>query len=191
MALRRLSNSSIQTNGKSSKLWDQTTFQSGMFAIATVALTSTQTSIAFDNIPQNYTHLQIRATTVTSNASTGAALRFNDDSATTYYRTHAIYGNGSSVSAYNYAGIIYAPNFNGGAATASPGGAILDILEYSSSAKTKVVRSFDGLDPNVGGAYLGLTSGLWNQTSPITKISFHVTSYLSGTHFALYGIKAA
>jgi hypothetical protein len=189
VALRRLSTSSIQTNGKSSKLWDQTTFQSGMFALATVSLTSTASTIVFDNIPPNYTHLQIRALTVTNSASSGAALRFNDDSETTYYRTHALYGQGSTAEVYGYSGILYAPNFNGGAATTSPGAAVIDILDYASNSKTKVVRSFDGLDTNGSGGFVGLTSGLWNQLSPITKISFNLTSYLAGTHFALYGIK--
>ena len=86
---------------------------------------------------------------------------------------------------------MYVPNFNGGGATTSPGCAVIDILDYTSSTKNKVVKSFDGLDANGSGGYIGLSSGLWQQTSPITKISFHLTSYLSGTHFALYGIKAA
>ena len=156
-------------------------------SLATVTLSASTSSITFAGIPSGYKHLQIRVLSVTNNASSGASLKFNGDTTSTYY-THALYGNGTSASVFTNSTNIYVPDFNGGAATTSPGSAIIDILDYSSNTKNKVVRSLDGYDAN-GSGYIALTSGLYASTAPITSMTFTFSSYLSGTQFALYGVK--
>lgn len=160
--------------------------EGGYDALASVSISTTTSSITFSGIPSEYKHLQIRALTVSNTASTGIAMRFNNDTGANY-KGHGLYGSGSSASVTNTSAI-YAPNFGGGAKTTSPGAAIIDVLDYSSSAKYKTVRSLDGYDAN-GSGYISFNSGLWLNTSPITSISFSLTSFTDGAQFALYGVK--
>lgn len=192
MALRRLSTSSIQTNGKSSKLWDQTTFQSGMFALATVSLTSTASSIEFTGIPANYTHLQLRVVTQASvSGDVDWSLRFNGDTGANYTK-HQLFGNGSAAFATGSASQNQIPGgFTNLTAWSS---SIVDILDYTSTSKNKTVKTLSGSDVN-GSGYVGIRSGVWF-ASPvaITSIQIIPTSGGSGfatySSFALYGIKA-
>lgn len=190
MALRRLSTSSIQTNGKSSKLWDQTTFQSGMFALATVSLTSTASSIVFDGIPSNYTHLQIRSMALMSASDNDYRIQINGDTAANYSR-HFMYADGStsaSGGAANDTKILI--GYNAATYTNSTV-AITDILDYSNTNKYKTVRSLSGVDKN-GGGYVMLHSGSWRNTAAITSITIlpGAGTFNQYSHFALYGIKA-
>jgi hypothetical protein len=204
VALRRLSNSSIQTNGKSSKLWDQTTFQSGMFALATVTLTSAASSISFTNIPADYTHLQIRAMGRDNRPSTwidSIWISFNGDTNGSNYIFHQLGGNGSSSFANSAGGQTGYGGAVGlvGAANISTSFCpnIIDILEYKSSTKNKVVRSIYGFDDNSNGT-IRLGSTLWLNTAPITSLTLvndggSVPSnalFQQYSSFALYGIKA-
>jgi hypothetical protein len=163
-----------------------------MFALATVSLTSTASSIVFDNIPQNYSHLQLRimARTTQAGATDGLRIFFNTD--TTNYRTHALIGNGSSASTADV-GYINIGDTPGATATAGIFGCmILDILDYPSSSKNKVLRTLAGQDQNGSGSSR-LLSGLWFGTpTAITKIilnSANDANLAIGSHIALYGIK--
>jgi hypothetical protein len=196
VALRRLSTSSIQTNGKSSKLWDQTTFQSGMFALATVSLTTAASQVIFDNIPADYTHLQIRM--IARSASTGGSMRldFNSDGTGTNYARQLLMGDGSSASA---------SLANGDSVTAAIGdfpvssstsntfsGYIVDILDASKTNKNKAIRSLSGHDLN-GSGMIQMRSALWMSQTAITKIRIYegaASNFAANSHFALYGIKA-
>jgi len=200
VALRRLSTSSIQTNGKSSKLWDQTTFQSGMFALATVSLTSTASSIVFSGIPVNYTHLQLRITARMNRADSadGLTVRLNSDT-NSNYASHTVRGDGSSsgVEASSSSSYIYmTPDMAADSASANIYGvAIIDILDYTSTTKTKTFRCLAGNDRNGSGA-VGLNSGLWLKSpiETVTNITLggrYGSGFISGSHFALYGIKSA
>ena len=191
MALRRLSTSSIQTNGKSSKLWDQTTFQSGMFAIATVSLASATSTISFDNIPSNYTHLQVRALCLNTGQD-NLSMYFNADTTGANYRDHQFGANGQgSGYAYSNAGVNSYGATIGITSQTTPAGNIIDILDYASATKTKTSRALGGVDRN-GAGNIQLYSHLWTTSNaPITKITFTVGTYpfQANTHFALYGIK--
>ena len=92
MSIKRLSGAGL-TTPKSNKLWDQTTFQSGMFALATVTLTSTASSIIFSGIPSTYTHLQLRIlgrSDSSGNSSEALRMQLNGQTATSYYTNHLL-----------------------------------------------------------------------------------------------------
>lgn len=158
------------------------------------------TDVTFSNITGTYQHLQLRALvreTNRSDANSDLALQFNANSTAADYAIHFLVGNGVSTSAGAETG-----RGNVGAyramtadnATASVfGAAIIDILDYASSSKNKVVRSFQGYDQN-GAGLGGMTSGLWLSTNAITSIKVF-SHYSPGklaqySHLALYGIKA-
>jgi hypothetical protein len=194
VALRRLSTSSIQTNGKSSKLWDQTTFQSGMFALATINLTSAAASVTFSGIPADYKHLQIRAITRNSSANTSdnwSLMEFNSDTTASNYYMHRIYGSGSTraAEASNNPYAFLTLNNNNTANVFSS--TIIDILDYSNTNKYKTMRNTTVWDAN-GSGYVSFLSGLWKNTSAVSIITIKagVNNFTQYSSFALYGIKA-
>jgi len=195
VALRRLSNSSIQTNGKSSKLWDQTTFQSNMFALATVSLTSTASSVTFSDIPANYTHLQIRGAFTATGADQNVVIQVGNNTIDTgnNYSNHIVLNNNGTViassstsaSSMNFLGLWYGASSNSTF--------IIDCLDYSKTNKNKTFRSLFGNENNTSGQ-VGIGSGLWMNQSAITTITIKASSaqsFNANSHFALYGIKVA
>jgi len=174
-----------------------------MFALATVNLTSTQTSITFSGIPADYTHLQIRYGLAQGAPGTGATnfpLRFNSDSTSGNYKNHELKGNGASATA------------NAGSLTTSieiPGryaisqdfiqaAGIVDILDYTSTTKIKTIRNLGGFDTN-GAGTVTFSSGLYSpglSTTPaptaITSITITLPMYFYYANgiVALYGIKS-
>ena len=163
-----------------------------MFALATVSLTSTASSIEFTGIPANYTHLQLRVVTKASvSGDVDWSLRFNGDTGANYTK-HQLFGNGTSASATGTASQNQIPGGFTNLTAWSP--SIVDILDYTSTSKNKTVKTLTGTDDN-GSGYVGLRSGVWFATpAAITSIQIIPTSGGSGfatySFFALYGIKA-
>jgi hypothetical protein len=152
-------------------------------------------SIAFNSIPQTYTHLQIRGI---SRSARGAGndpiyIRFNSDSGANY-AWHAIEGTSTAVNAPS------ATSANQGwlwiaADSVSPanvfGATITDILDYTNTNKYKTLKNLGGCDNN-GSGIMTFNSALWMSTSAITSITLTVlsgTNFQQHTQFALYGIK--
>jgi hypothetical protein len=166
-------------------------------SIATVTVGAGGTSsINFTSIPQTYTHLQIRGIFRDNQVSgiNNASLRINGDTASNY-AVHDMYGNGSNALASNgtaRTSINSAPWMtSAGSFSGNFAASIIDILDYTSTSKTKVVRVLQGGENNFSGIVL-VTSGLWNSTSAVTSLTI-----LSGTNTiqqystaALYGIRA-
>lgn len=180
--------------------------QSGVIAtgayesIATVAVGSGGTSsINFNSIPTTYQHLQIR-TFVRDGASNAGStsfwIRFNSDgSGTGIYTYHILSGNGSSASVSNVTSWNQSPAgwspFNSVTANVF-GTSVIDILDYNSTNKTKVVKTLTGFDAN-GSGIVALQSGMRISTDAITSIQIYpgLGPFTQYSHFALYGIKGA
>ena len=166
-------------------------------SIATVSVGGGGASnIEFTSIPATYSHLQIRAIAQTTSCGQFTKMQFNNDTTVANYRSHILYGDGSSVVSNTYTASIFdnipvwANNTGDTANTFSP--AIIDILDYANTNKYKTTRSLDGRENNTIGV-LGYMSGLWMSTSAITSIKFsgYSGNFPQYTHFALYGIKGA
>jgi hypothetical protein len=69
---------------------------------------------------------------------------------------------------------------------------IFDILDYTNTNKYKTVRMLGGVDFN-GSGEVDFMSGLWLNTSAITRIdflpSYQSTQFQQYSSFALYGIR--
>jgi hypothetical protein len=165
-------------------------------SIATFTLATATATITFSAIPQTYTHLQIRATFRESIASVNGDTRwnFNGDTAANYHANHDLYGNGTAAGASQdpTTTLIWGMFGAGNNLTASVFGVgIMDILDYTSTSKTKVTRTLSGYDNN-GSGTISLRSGLWLATpAAITSITIAPDSgnFLTYSSFALYGIK--
>lgn len=171
-------------------------------ALATVTVPSGGlSSITFAGIPSTYTHLQIRAFVKTNRSTYGRDeffLRFNDDSTSSNYSWHTLYGDGGTAAAYAAPTESYidAGYISGGVGTSMFGAAVVDILDYKNPSKYKTTRSLTGHDHNgaIAGihAIVNLNSGLWKSTSAINSIKIAVisgTAFNEYSSFALYGVK--
>lgn len=154
-------------------------------------------SIDFTSIPQTYQHLQIRVLgrSTAADNNNDLMLQVNADTAANY-AWHSLVGTGSAAAASGLASqslpyVAYRA-FTAANATASIfGAAVIDVLDYSSTSKTKVFRALQGHDRN-GAGIGGHTSTLWNSTSAITsvKLTTSASSFAQFSTAALYGLKA-
>lgn len=158
-------------------------------ATFTIGAGGSSSGVTFNNIPQTYKHLQIRM--LVQGTGPDIIAQYNSDTSQSYFR-HYLYGNGSTPNSggntsvsNNWVEFAYTPS------TANVFSAsVTDILDYTSTSKIKVNRSFTGYDTNSAGNII-LYSGAWNSTAAITSIligSFS-GSLNQNTHIALYGIK--
>jgi hypothetical protein len=159
-------------------------------SIATVTVGSGGASFAeFTSIPSTYKHLQMRCSIRGSN-NNYQLVRLNSDTANNY-AYHYIYGTGSAIGAGSVANTS-SMGFTDTTNTASIfNGLIIDILDYTSTSKNKVLRGIGGFDTN-GAGFLSMNSGLWFKTpEAVTTIRFtpDTGTYAEYSSFALYGIK--
>lgn len=171
----------------------------GFESIASQTLSTTTASITFSSIPATYQHLQIRALVrgdFASNSNDPLLLRLNSDTGSNYV-FHNLKGDGSSTSATGQTSQTYVnmqttmPLNNTTASTF--GVAIIDIHDYANTSKNTTVRCFSGSDTNSTVGAIQLTSGLWLNTNAVNSVTLlgASISFLSGSTFALYGIKGA
>jgi hypothetical protein len=166
-------------------------------SIATTTVSTAVSSITFSSIPATYTHLQIRITGRGGRALflDNPVFKFNGDTTTSNYYQHAIYGDGSTVTAGGSGtDYILAYSLAGNNAGSNVFGAmVVDILDYANTSKNKTVRYLGGVDNN-GQGIIGFGSGAWFSTNAINSIGITLStgeSFQQYSSFALYGIKGA
>ena len=128
----------------------------------------------FTNIPQTFTHLQLRmyVRDTSALASVYGFLRFNGVAASGNYIDHYMLGNGATTSAgtTGTTGFLVIGFCPGSTATASSYGVfIVDIFDYTNTNKNKTVKTINGFDNN-GSGTVAEVSGLFLSTSAITSI---------------------
>jgi len=167
-------------------------------SIATIPLQTSSVG-TFTNIPQTYTHLQVRVMTHDSGSSTPADIALRVGSSTSsvdtgnnysYHRTYGI-GTGAysdSSTSTSFISCAFCPG--SGISSSIMGVAIIDILDYTNTNKYKTVRGLGGLDAN-GSGYANFQSGLWMNTAAIQSLSVFAGSggTTANNTFALYGIR--
>jgi hypothetical protein len=151
-------------------------------------------SLSFTNIPQTFTHLQIRGFSRLTSTGVNVFFRFNSDASANNYTLHQLYGDGTAATSYGtgtgtFAGAYL---FYGASSSQSAnvyGSAVIDILDYSNTSKFKTGRSINGFDNN-GSGLVFLSSSLWLNTAAITSITVLPQSgdFAQFTRFDLYGI---
>jgi hypothetical protein len=166
-----------------------------MIPIQTIKL-SQNGGIFFTNIPQNFTHLQIRGNGRSVNSGYATIYSgFNGDRfvANNYHNT-VFYGDATSKSmAVATAQAFFGPHYfiHSGATANCWNGYIIDILNYSSTSKTKSIRYLSGWDAiNAGQIVFG--DSVWNSTAAITSFDMEPDAgFLAGSSATLYGIHTA
>ena len=168
-----------------------------MYPIATSGvLTSTTSNITFSNIPQTFTHLQLRVYGRNAGTSTNgnqAYVYFNNDTGSNYVWAW-LYGDGATVAAaqYTQSSILCGIVPQNGITANVFGSSIADILDYTNTNKFKAVKTLGGYDSNSTNGFVALTSGQWNSTAAITSMTINSNfSYLAGSRIDLYGISTS
>jgi hypothetical protein len=178
-----------------------------MYPLASFTTLTANAEGSFLSIPQNYNHLQLRifARTNVGSASLSAGfttsfdcpyLRFNGDATAANYADHKLTADGVTIATTGAAGTITAMRAGIMPISTSPTGTfsstIIDILDYSSTSKNKVVKYMSGVDNN-GSGYVVMGSGLWVNTAAINQIYIggFTGGYSIGSRFDLYGISTS
>ena len=165
-----------------------------MFPIATSGVLSGSTNgFQFTNIPQTFTHLQIRAflrDSYTGSTNQSLSYVFNNDTGANY-SVHRTFGDGSGTASQGFAS--QSQMFQGSIPTAIELSndycvIITDILDYTNTNKNKTIKSISGYDKNGGGAVM-ISSGAWYNTSAVTQINcYESANSAQYSRIDLYGI---
>ena len=158
--------------------------------ITTQTLTATATSVTFSSIPQTYTDL---VCVVVNRVTTGVSynqFNFNSDTGTNYSRTQ-MSGSGSAAASIRFTNETTTYPF----ATAMTTTAnafdtnVAHIFNYSNTTTYKTILGRG----NNAGDNTGLSACLWRSTAAITSITItsYASTFVAGSTFTLYGIKAA
>lgn len=199
MAIRSLKTASISTGTKRSKFWDQSAqlaLPGSYYSIATITNTSNVQTITFNNIPQDYQHLELRVLgrDTYPNTYPGVYANFNGTGSGTF---HYMYGGGG-----NDAGGI------GGAVSSyignSAGGdtdsrnfitSIFRIPNYTDSTSMKMATHWFGNANNTYSNTIAYWTWSSGSTAPVTSILLGEgdtnLKLASGSTYALYGIKGS
>jgi hypothetical protein len=169
--------------------------------IETITLGSSQAAVTFSSLntySSTYKHLQIRWAAKSARASNSSDFfwQMNGDTTQANYRSHLLYGNGSSVQSLDYgSGIYYGSimqSFPGSTFSNVFASGVTDILD-AYSTKNKTVRTLRGANLSWydGSGDIGLASGVYLSTSALTSFTFkdRLANIEAGSRFSLYGIK--
>jgi hypothetical protein len=170
-------------------------------SIATVAVSAGagQSTIDFTSIPQTYKHLQLRivARSGSNFTNDGILMRVGTggtlDTTSTLWG-HNIRGDGTSVTSGSRSATNIEMIQSSGATSTSGvfGVAIIDLLDYTSTNKTKTFRSLTGIEQNSSAGEVRVMSGVYSaNTNAIDTLRFYSAFANISQHssFALYGIK--
>jgi hypothetical protein len=164
-------------------------------SLASVNLTSAASSVTFSGIPSGYKHLQLRIFARTDRASSldNLYINFNGDTSAVY-SSRRMEADGSAQYADGFTSTAQPTGFLVPTATNAANvfcAGVMDIFDYSSTTKSKNLRTLRGFDMN-GSGYITLGNVLWNSTQAINSLtlnsgnSANIVAYSS---FALYGVK--
>jgi hypothetical protein len=168
--------------------------------LETTTLTTSAASVTFSGLGaySDYKHLQIRMIARSGHTvnTVGNQLRFNG-STSANYSTHYLRANydggyigtagltsGGFFGGYPYVFQFYTA---GSLVANSSGAAVIDILDFSSVNKNTTLKILSGTS-----GVVSLTSGLWQETTPVTSINLKEGAgldYQIGSRFSLYGVK--
>lgn len=165
-----------------------------MFPIATLSGTGSSSSITFSNIPQTFTHLQLRGIARSTGTGSQIYTRLNNDGGSNY-AYHYIYGDGSGISVAGSASTTV--NFFGSMPASTDlantyVSFVIDILDYTNTNKYKTTRNVCGLDLNGVGGFAFFSSSVWLNTAAVNSLTLVANqNFTTLTNLQLYGISTS
>ena len=156
-------------------------------SIATQTLGSAAASVTFSSIPSTYTDLVLVFNGTCTSGVVGLVLQFNSDTATNYSYT-ILSGDGSTASSSRSSN--QTTMQVAGMTSSSQATMIASIQNYSNATTYKTVLSRQATATLETRAYVGL----WRATPAAIStilVSTSTSTFIAGSTFSLYGIKAA
>lgn len=148
--------------------------------------------ITFLNIPQTYTHLQLRIYGKSTFAGTSPALVYLNDDFNANYSFASLDGGGSGSAGnqrYDNRNLMEFQRFPGTTSDSSLFGVgIIDFIDYRSTSFFKTVKAQCGFDAN-GSGQVHFGVGVWRNTAAINRILVQLyTAIDNSSVISLYGI---
>jgi hypothetical protein len=165
-----------------------------MFPIASATVgAGGASSIVFNNISQDYTHLQARISGRGTTVFAGGLSVYLGITgvAASAGKRHFIQGNGSSVTSNALDGFGVASVIaDGGAGANVFSSSIMDILDWANPNKNISIKCISGYDSN-GSGVVTLASGMWVVTSSnASGLTFNTDgNWVAGSRIDIYGLK--
>lgn len=152
--------------------------------LASVALTSTQATVTFNNVPAGYRDLRL-VVNATGTSEINIQLQINGDGTSSYAQVNMRGFGGSSIASSSTTTSSIVSNYSTGLQPSSRAVNIYDIMDYSSTSKHKSV-----LVQALHGDEVTLLAARWVNTSAITSVSvLSGATFAVGSTFTLYGVK--
>lgn len=158
--------------------------------LATITLSSTDSSIDFANIPNSYKDLVLVVNGATSESVTDSsiALRVNSDTGSNYSWVYA-WGTGSATASGSSADSrIFIGRLPGYSSASTPGTILVQMMDYSATDKHKTVLTRGN---NTSGV-VSMHAGRWASTNAVNTLSVSrydfASGFVAGATFSLYGI---
>ena len=153
-------------------------------AIATTTLSTTASNVDFTSISGSYTDLVVVVDAILSAGNNSFGFRYNSDTGNNYSFTY-LFGDGSAATSGRQSNVSIADS---GYISGTRSTNIVHIQNYSNSTTYKTTIAKSAISTNG----IETTAGLWRSTNAITSIAIYsASSFLTGSTFTLYGIKAA
>lgn len=159
--------------------------------IYSTTLTSAASSITFSNLPLDYTDLVIEVNAAVSASDNELFMQLGPDALDTgnNYSTTFFFSDGSPL-ATRQTGLAYC-NIGRLAvnATQPTGMAVINLMNYANTSTFKPVIGLCGS----AASYIYENTSLWRNNSAITTVKLYpsVSTFIAGSSFTIYGIKAA
>ena len=153
--------------------------------IATTTVGSATATVTFSSVSSSYTDIVIIFNGAITTGLEAFGIRANNDSGANYSRV-VLAGNGSTASSFTETN---ATNSGMGIIHTDNSSTIIHIQNYSNATTYKTFLSRG----NAPSSTSRISVGLWRNTSAINRLDFVANSstFIAGSTFTLYGIKAA
>ena len=162
--------------------------------LETTILGSAASSVTFTGLGSytDYKHLQLRYTVRSSSTGGNLVATVNGDTGANY-RSHRIYGDGSSVASQDFTNNFLrlgASEVSTSTANSFAAG-VVDFLDFSSTTKNTTTRNLSGTSGAIESDFVQLGSALYINTSAVTSLNFFSTvgNLVAGSRLSLYGIR--
>ena len=157
--------------------------------LATTTVSSDVLSVTFSSLNTftDYKHLQVRAH-AHNNGYDPSIIRVNGSSSSSDYYSHQFFNDGTTVDSDNVGPEIRNGFFSSD--VGAYGGMVVDVLDFQSTSKNTVIRSFSG-----GGRAdrVHLDGGVYLNTAALTSLEFTWPNtnlrWKTNSRFSLYGVK--
>jgi len=161
--------------------------------IETIELTSSQSSITFSSIPQDYDDLIVLVSGRSDRSATSDGLKMELNSSSSNFSRVRLVGNGSSASTSSSSDNFVGQCLAASTSTSNTFGSTQIYISNYTLSQSKSISVEAVSENNSTTAFQELLALLWSNNSAITSISFVTTNsanFVTGSIISLFGVTA-